>query len=72
MPDGDLAKRIGRPIGTVRDKRLKRRIPYTRPRYVWWTPREIDLLKSASDEEVARITRRAITAVRQKRSKLGL
>ena len=72
MPDGDLAKRIGRPVGTVRDKRLKLKIPYTRPRYVWWTPREIDLLKSASDEEVARITRRAITAVRQKRSKLGL
>ena len=71
MPDGDLAKQIGRPYEAVRDKRNQLDIPYDQPRYVWWKPQELELLNKFPDAEVAKMTGRAITAVRQKRLKLG-
>ena len=66
MPDSDLAEQIGRPYEAVRDKRNQLKIEYTHPRYSWWKPQELELLSKYSDEDVAKMTGRAITAVQQK------
>jgi len=64
LPDSDVARRIGRPYATVRDKRHQLHVPYQNPRYDWWTPEELDLLSHLPQEEVARRTNRSIRAVR--------
>ena len=71
MPDGDLAKQIDRPYAAVRDKRNQLKIDYQHPRYVWWKPKELELLARFSDEDVAKLTGRPITAVQQKRWKVS-
>ena len=72
MPDADLAEQIGRVYAAVRDKRGQLNIAYKHPRYVWWKPQELELLARFSDEDVAKLTGRPITAVQQKRWKLAV
>jgi ribosomal protein L24E len=70
MPDGDVARRIGRPYHVVLGKRIAMRIANRNPRYVWWSPKELDLLARFPVEEVARRTNRSVKAVRLKLWKL--
>ncbi len=51
-------------------KRLALKIPYAEPRYVWWKPHELELLRTLPEEEVARQTGRTLKAVRLKKFKL--
>jgi hypothetical protein len=53
MPDHDLASKLGRHPSSVVSKRLALRIPHVKPRYVWWKPQELELLKTLPEQEVA-------------------
>jgi hypothetical protein len=47
------------------------KIPCVKPRYVWWKPHELELLRTLPEEEVARRTgRTAVRALRLKKRKL--
>ena len=50
----DLARKLGRHPSTVLSKRLALKIPYVKPRYVWWKPEELRLLGALPDKEVER------------------
>jgi hypothetical protein len=70
LPDEEVAARIGKTPGAVRQKREELGIP--NPAANSWTAEDIALLGTLSDEEVAARLGRSRTAVTQKRCQLGI
>jgi hypothetical protein len=68
LPDTEVARRIGRTVTAVRQKR------YRQPgsEGAFWTAEELALLGTDTDEEVARHIGRKPSAVRQRRGKLKI
>jgi hypothetical protein len=70
MPDEQVAGRMGRTVGAVRQKREELRIP--NPASNRWTAEGIALLGTLPDREVARRLGRPLPSVTQKRIKLDI
>jgi hypothetical protein len=68
--DAEVAKRIGRTVDAVRQKREELGLP--NPAGNRWAPGAIALLGTLPDQEVARLLGRSIQSVTQKRIKLGI
>lgn len=74
--DGAVAKRIGRTVGAVTSRRVKRKVPAFSG---WpcgggppWTAEELTLLGTADDEVIAKKIGRTVGAVMQKRQVLKI
>jgi hypothetical protein len=70
MPDGAVARRTGRTLGAVRQKREELGIP--NPAGSRWRAQEIALLGTLPDRKVARRLGRSLQSVTQKRIKRGI
>ena len=69
-PDAEAARRTGRKVAAVMQKRKKLHIPCFDPKVKKWQKWELKLLGKHPDEEVARRTGRNFLAVSHKRRKL--
>ena len=72
MPDGAVAKRLGRSVSAVTARRRLKAIPYLNPVLRPWHDAEIKLFGKASDEKIAKRTGRSLKGVQGKRRELGL
>jgi hypothetical protein len=73
MPDRKLAAHLGRTLFSVQNRRLKRGIPpASNPAYRPWSAREIGLIGTMPDSDVARMIGRRYEAVRDKRGALEI
>jgi hypothetical protein len=70
VPDEEVARRTGRTVGAVRQKRAALGIP--NPGSNRWTAEAVALLGTMPDREVARRLGRALASVTQKRRQLGI
>jgi hypothetical protein len=70
VPDAHVARRTGRTVGAVRQKREELGIP--NPADNRWRDDEVALLGKLPDREVARRLGRSVQSVTQKRIKLGI
>jgi hypothetical protein len=70
VADEEVARRIGRTVEAVRQKREELDIP--NPTSGRWTAEEVALLGTMPDREVARRLGRSPQSVTQKRIKLGI
>jgi hypothetical protein len=70
VADAELARRTGRTVGAVRQKREELGIP--NPAANRWREDELALLGTLPDREVARRLGRSLQSVTQKRTKLGI
>jgi hypothetical protein len=68
--DADVARRIGRTVDAVRQKREE--LGFANPAGNRWTPGAIALLGTQPDQQIARRLGRSIQSVTQKRIKLGI
>ncbi len=72
LPDEEVARRTGRTVGAVQQKRHELGIPNPDRNRNRWTAEEVALLGALPDEEVARRVGRSLLAVIQKRIKVGI
>jgi DNA-binding CsgD family transcriptional regulator len=71
LPDSEVAQLTGRSYSSVLSHRNTLKIAYINPRYRPWTSNELDLLHSdKSNRELARLTGRTESAIKNKRSRL--
>jgi hypothetical protein len=70
LPDEEVAARVGKTPGAVRQKREE--LGITNPAANLWTPEDIALLGTLPDEAVAARSGRSRAAVTQKRCQLGI
>jgi hypothetical protein len=68
QPDNVLARKIGRPVSTVRHRRWKKRIRVRK----LWRPEDDRILGTRKDREVALLLGRSLTNVSWRRKKLGI
>jgi hypothetical protein len=68
QPDNVLARKLGRPVSTVRHRRWKKRIRVRK----LWRPEDDKILGTRRDREVALLLGRSLTNVSWRRKKLGI
>jgi hypothetical protein len=74
MPDTQLGRKLRRKLGDVRIQRVTLKIPpfKPRPKFKYWTPKEIRLLGTMPDADLARKLGRSLSSVQSQRILLRL
>ena len=72
IPDEEIARRTGRPIGSVSNKRQQQRLPKPNAQRKYWSEEEIRLLGTAPDKEIAQRLGRSAGRVKGQRFTLKI
>ena len=72
IPDEEIARRTGRPIGSVSEKRRQLGLPKPNSQRKYWSAEEIRLLGTAPDKEIAQRLGRSAGSVKGQRFTLRI